>query len=198
MATICWHEHVERVARVVGLLDQARLHALDDDRGLERGRPGASGRACRGSARPPGGRRGRCAAGPVATAPGDSTWMTRSTAPMSMPSSRLRRGDETLEPTGLELVLDLQPPLARQRAVVGLDQLLLHRRGALGLRGAVLALPVQLVEPGGQALGQAAGVDEDERRAVLLDQLEQPRVHRRPDASGGPGRPRPGPTWARR
>ena len=112
-----------------------------------------------------------------ATRPGS----TRSTAPMSMPSSRLRGGDEALEPARLELVLDLEPPLARQRAVVGLHQLLLHRRGALRLGGAVLALPVQLVEAGGQALGQAAGVDEDERGAVLLDQLEQAGVHRRPD-----------------
>ena len=43
------------------------------------------------------------------------------------------RGDQALEPAGLELVLDLQPPLARQRAVVGLHQLLVHGRGALGL-----------------------------------------------------------------
>ena len=35
-------------------------------------------------------------------------------------------------------------------------------------------------------LGQPAGVDEDQRRAVLLDELEQPGVDRRPDA--GPGR----------
>ena len=34
----------------------------------------------------------------AATAPGDSTWMTRSTAPMSMPSSSERGGDEALEP----------------------------------------------------------------------------------------------------
>ena len=53
----------------------------------------------------------------------------------------------------------------------------------------------QLVEAGREALGQAAGVDEDQRRAVRLDQLEQPRVHRRPDAAarrpGGRGTRRP-------
>src|SRR3546814_10132659 len=41
----------------------------------------------------------------------------------------------------------------------------------------------QLVQPGGEALGQAPGVHEDERRAVLLHELEQPRVHRWPDAA---------------
>jgi hypothetical protein len=40
---------------------------------------------------------------------------------------------------------------------------------------------VQLVEPGGEPLGQATGVDEDQRGAVLLHELEQPRVHGRPD-----------------
>ena len=61
--------------------------------------------------------------------------------------------------------------------------------------GAVLALPVQLVEAGGQPLGQAAGVDEDQRGAVLLHQLEQPRVHGRPDRApdrAGRGRARRG------
>ena len=49
---------------------------------------------------------------------------------------------------------------------------------------------VQLVEPGGQALGQAAGVDEDDGGAVLLDQLEQAGVQRRPDrAAHRAGRP---------
>ena len=54
-------------------------------------------------------------------------------------------------------------------------------------------VPVQLVEPGGQPLGQAAGVHEDERRAVLLHQLQQPRVHGRPDRAARRARPRPGP-----
>ena len=83
----------------------------------------------------------------------------------------------------------------RQRAVVGLDQLVRRAGGrpALGLgRRGDSPSSGELVEAGGQALGQAAGVDEDERRAVRADQLEQAGVHRRPDASGGPGRRRPG------
>ena len=45
----------------------------------------------------------------------------------------------------------------------------------------------QLVEPGGQALGQAAGVDEDEGGAVGADQLQQLGVHGGPDAAPGRG-----------
>ena len=48
-------------------------------------------------------------------------------------------GDQALEAAALELVLDLQAPLARQRAVVGLDQLVARLgRTALGLGGPVL------------------------------------------------------------
>src|SRR3954453_8225428 len=39
----------------------------------------------------------------------------------------------------------------------------------------------QLVEPQREPLGPAAVVDEDDRRAVLLDELEDLRVDRRPD-----------------
>ena len=44
----------------------------------------------------------------------------------------------------------------------------------------------QLVDSGGQALGQPPGVDEDDGRAVLSDQLENARVDRRPDAAPRP------------
>ena len=78
--------------------------------------------------------------------------------------------------------------LARQRAVVGLDQL--ARRARRRRRPLLVG---QLVEPGGQPLGQPAGVDEDDRGAVLRDQLEQPRVHGRPDDCAHRARRRPGP-----
>ena len=56
------------------------------------------------------------------TAPGDSTWTTRSTAPMSMPSSRLLVATMAAQVAALELVLDDDPLLAGERAVVRLDQ----------------------------------------------------------------------------
>ena len=100
---------------------------------------------------------------------------------MSMPSSRLDVATSPLSRPDLSSSSICSRRSRDERAVVRLHQLLLHRRVALGLGGAVLALPVQLVEAGGQALGQPAGVHEDQRGAVLLHQLEQPRVHGRPD-----------------
>ena len=105
----------------------------------------------------------RCS--PRATDFGLSTWITRSTAPMSIPSSRLRRGDEARDPPGLQVLLDHHPLLARERAVVGARDLFLG----------------QLVQPQREPLGEAAVVDEDDRRAVLLDELEDRRVDRGPD-----------------
>ncbi len=65
----------------------------------------------------------RCS--PRATDFGDSTWITRSTAPMSMPSSSddvaTRHG---IRP-GFEVLLDLRPLLARERTVVRSRNLLL-------------------------------------------------------------------------
>ena len=81
-------QHVERVAQEAGGLDVAVVHPPHDDRRLEqvaavlRVERALAGLADRWPARPM-----RCR--PRLTAPGDSTWMTRSTAPMSMPSSRL-------------------------------------------------------------------------------------------------------------
>ncbi len=48
-----------------------------------------------------------------------------------------------------------------------------------------VVLAGQLVQADGQALGGAAGVHEDDRRAVLADQLEQLRVDGRPDRAAG-------------
>ena len=84
---------------------------------------------------------------------------------MSMPSSRLLVATRRGQPPGLQLLLDQGALLAGEAAVVGAGHLLLG----------------QLVEPQGQALGQPPVVDEDERRAVGPDQLEQLGVHRRPD-----------------
>jgi hypothetical protein len=68
---------------------------------------------------------------------------------------------------GLEPLLDEQALLARHRAVVGVDY---HLSG-------------QLVQRRGQPLGETPAVDEDERGAVRPDELEDERVHGRPDAA---------------
>ena len=104
---------------------------------------------------------------PRATLRGLSTWITRSIAPMSMPSSRLLVATRAGQPPGLQLLLDQAALLAGQAAVVGAGDLLLG----------------QLVEPQRQALGQPPVVDEDERGAVGPDQLQQLGVHRRPDGA---------------
>ena len=76
-----------------------------------------------------------------------------------------RGGDEGGEAAGLERVLDLE------RAARG--------RSSRGGRGRRLAR--QLVEGGGQALGEAPAVHEDDGRAVRAHQLEQARVDGGPD-----------------
>ena len=87
---------------------------------------------------------------------------------MSIPSSRLRRGDEARDPPRLEVLLDLHALLARERAVMRARKLFLG----------------ELVEPRARAARRAAVVDEDDRRAVLRDELEQRRVDRGPDRAG--------------
>ena len=122
---------------------------------------------------------------PAETDRGDSTCTTRSTAPMSMPSSRLEVHTRPLSRPALRSSSIWSRRSRAQRAVVGLHEVDVLRRGAGGLVAAALALGGELVEAGGQALGQAPGVDEDQRRPVRLDELEQLGVHRRPD--GPPG-----------
>ena len=75
-------------------------------------------------------------------------------------------GDEGRQPAGLELLLDLEPLLPGDAAVVGPDQLLAG----------------ELVEPLGEPLRQPAAVGEHDRAPVLADQRQDPRVDRRPDA----------------
>ena len=95
---------------------------------------------------------------------------------MSIPSSSELRRDDRRHAAGLQVLLDLDALLAGDRAVVGADEL----------------LPGELVEPLGEALAEAPAVREDDRAAVGPDQLEDPRVDRRPDADprlGVRGRP---------
>ena len=102
---------------------------------------------------------------PLATDGGASIWTTRSMAPMSMPSSSDEVATSAAQRAGLEQVLDLDALRPGDRAVVRADERLAR----------------QLVERAGQPLGEPPAVDEDQRRAVRANQLEQPRVDRRPD-----------------
>ncbi len=89
---------------------------------------------------------------------------------MSMPSSR----DEVATRHGnlarLEQLLDDEPLLARERAVMGARELLAG----------------ELVDPEREPLGEAPVVDEDDRRAVRADELEDRGVDRRPDRAARP------------
>ena len=76
---------------------------------------------------------------------------------MSMPSSSDAVATSARKRAGLEPMLGIEPPLAREAAVMAGDLLFAQHIG----------------EPRGDALGQLARVDEDQRRAVLVDQLAQ-------------------------
>ena len=82
------------------------------------------------------------------------------------------RRDDAAQAAGLEVGLDLQALLARQRAVVRAHELFAG----------------ELVEVRREPLGGAARVAEHDRGAVREDQLEHARVHVRPDALVGLGR----------
>ena len=77
-----------------------------------------------------------------------------------------RRGDEARDLPGLQELLDDDSLLARERAVVRACQL----------------LSGELVDAEREPLGEAAVVDEHDRRSVLAHELEDRRVDRRPDA----------------
>ena len=109
---------------------------------------------------------------------------------MSMPSSSVEVATRPRSGPCLQLVLDEQSLLARDRPVVRSHELFAG----------------ELVDARRQALGEASRVDEDDRRAMRLDQLEQARIDRGPDAVAGPAAsppprrvatcPRPGPRRA--
>ena len=82
---------------------------------------------------------------------GDSSWQTRSIGADVDAELERGGGDERLHLAGLEAALEGEAALLREAAVVGADVLFAD---ALG-------------EGEGDALGEAAGVHEDEGRAVL-------------------------------
>ena len=155
-------EHVERAVGDADRLDLAVEHPARDHRRLEQ--VAAELRQDAAALEPPTwwpARPMRCS--PRETAPGDSTCTTRSTAPMSMPSSSELRRDDAAQPAGLERLLDLEALIARDRAVVRA-----HQR-----------LAGELVRARSASRShKPAAVGEHDRRAVRAHQLEQPRVDR--------------------
>ncbi len=157
-------DHVERVPRVVRLLDRPLQHPLHDDRRLEQV---------------------ASVLGEYLAAARFAHPMAGATDPLEAARDRARRlhldheidrahidpelerarRDDRLQSPALELVLDLQPLLARDRAVMGPGELLAG----------------ELVQAGGEPLCQPSGVHEHDRRPVGPDQLEHLGMDRRPD-----------------
>ena len=108
---------------------------------------------------------------------GEPIWHTSSTGPMSMPELERGGGHQRLQVAGPQARLDPVAAVLRQAAVVGGDD--------------VVAQP--LAELVGEPLGQAAGVDEHERGAVLARPARRCGRARRPSA-----RPRRPPRARRR
>ena len=168
-------EHVERVARHDGRLDLALAHQPRDDRALEQ--VGAELRE------DPALRRVADAVPGAADAlqparDGLRRLDLQDEVDGAHVDAELERrgGDEARQLAGLQQLLDDEALLAGERAVVG--------AGDVDGR-ALVALVGELVEPQREALRRAPVVDEDDRRAVLLDQLEQLRVDRGPDRAAG-------------
>ena len=201
IATICWASTSSALrGTTVGSIRPSRMQ-LRDDRALEQvgaelreDAALADARRRRGPARPM-----RCS--PRATDFGDSTCSTRSTAPMSMPSSSDEVATRHGSSPGLEQLLDRRcaPRAPASRG----GRARSRRRGVLGEPGVL-----QLVEAQREALGAAAVVDEDDRRRVLARRARaapgrsparssgasRRRRGRRARSSlvgGGPGRARP-------
>ena len=172
-------QHVERVPRVARLLDLAREHPLGDHGRLEQ--VAAELREDLAPAR-----LADLVAGPAdpLEPAGDRARRLHLHDEVDRahvdPELEGRRRDDRPERTVLQSVLDLEALLAGERAVVGAHEVLAG----------------ELVQPRGEPLGEPAGVHEHDRRAVRADQLEQPRMDRRPDRRLRRRRAVPaGPSW---
>ena len=154
-----------------------------------RARRGSAGRCARATACRPSGPRGPTRCRPLATEPGEETCTTRSTAPMSIPSS----SEDVATMHGS--VPALSASSTSLRASRESEPWCARATGSLA----------QLVEAQREPLGHAPAVDEHDRRAVRAHELEQLGVERRPERvraavvgaldvgeRGGRPRPRPG------
>ncbi len=157
-------EHVERIARDHGLLDRALLHPSRDHGRLQQVGPelredaalGDGAELVAGAADPlqPAGHRLR------------ALDLDHEVDRAHVDAQLERRGgDEAGNPSALQQLLDLDPLLAREGAVVGAGDLLFG----------------QLVEPEREPLGEAAVVDEEDRRAVPAHEAQQLGIDRGPD-----------------
>ena len=162
-------EHVERVARDARLLDLPRAHGARDDGRLEEVGPELR-------EDPP--LRDRVQIVPRAP---DALQPARDRLRAldldhevdgAHVDAELERGrrDEARDLAGLQQLLDDEPLLARERAVV--------RAGEL--------LAGELVDAKREPLGEAPVVDEDDRRAVRPHELEDRRIDRGPDRAARP------------
>ena len=119
-------QHVERVAEVAGLLDEAVAHAPHDDGRLEQVAPVLGEDACPSTARPP-------VAGPADALQAAADGARRLDLDHEVDGAHVDAeleaagGDEAAQLAPLQLVLDDDALLAGQRAVVGLDQLAARR-----------------------------------------------------------------------
>src|SRR5581483_8973720 len=142
-------EHVQRISRDLRLLDRARAHALQDDGGLERVPRAADAlQAARDGLR-------RLHLDDEVDGAHVDAELER------------RRGDETRYAPGLQILLDEDALLARERSVVRTRHFLLR----------------QLVQPKREPLGEPAVVHEHDRRAMRADELEHRRIDGRPDGA---------------
>ncbi len=157
-------EDVQRIARDLRLLDRALLHPADDDCRFEQ--VGAELRE--DTALGDGGEVVAGAADPLETARDGLRRLDLDDEVDGAhvdPKLERRRCDEARDLPALQQLLDLEPLLAGKGAVVSPRDLFLG----------------QFVESQRQPLGQPAVVDEDDGRAVSLDELEEARIDRRPD-----------------
>ena len=158
-------EDVERVAGDGGRLDQALAHPLGDDGALDEvtavlRKDDAGAHLVDLVARPP---------DPLQTAGDRGRRLDLDDEvdrPHVDPELEGGRGHERRQAPFLERLLDGDALLAGDGTVVGAHEV----------------LPGELVEALGEPLGEAPAVDEDEGAAVRPDELQDPRVDRRPDA----------------
>ena len=95
-----------------------------------------------------------------------SIWMTRSTAPMSIPSSSVDVAQEP-DPAGFQLFLDDRALIRGQRAMV---------RARDRFTG-------QIVQRTGQPFGHRAAVNEKNRRVTLANEFKETRMNCVPDGN---------------
>ena len=158
-------QHVERIARQGRRLDRAVVHPARDDGRLEQVAPELREDDA-------GGRRVDLVAGP--TDPLEARRDRRGRLDLDDevdgahvdPELERARGDDRRQPAGLQVLLDREPLLPGDRAVMSPDELLAG----------------QLVQALGEPFGQAARVAEHDRAVVAPDQVEDPGMDRRPDA----------------